>query len=439
MGLRSFIREWLSRPLVRDIFSTTALALAGRSTGFLIPFFIAAWFGAGRETDVFFFVYGLVLLATTVFGDAVGEVLIPFLTEIREKGEGVSIYVGRLMVLGGGLVALVVLLLYLVARVSLPLVLKFSPGQMALLFRLLLEMAPLVVLVSWVNVLMAALNSAKRFSLPAISLSFRSVVTLLTMYLFKDRLGVHSIVLGYVAGEGVRLVVMLSRVAALEGFPISRDSFHWDPSLLRFLSVAFFRSGAMILNHVNQTVDKAMASWLVVGSVSVLHYAGRLTMIPILFLTSGTMIPFVSHWSERFTREGLSRLKRDVRKAAIVMALAASVVALLLALFSGPLVKLALGHGMMKEAPLHLVQWAWVCYLLGLPFRLVSRVLLRIYIVLQRTRIVLFQAVAGAVLNGLFNWVLMQKLGVVGIALSTSAVALLSMFFWLWAYRVAKE
>ena len=439
MGFRSLLRGWLSRPLVKDVFSTTALALAGRATGFLIPFFIAIWFGAGRDTDVFFFVYGLILLMATVFGDTVGEVLIPFLAELKARGEKVSVYVGRLMILGGLLVTVVVVLLCLAAKVFIPLVVRFSPSQMGLLFRLLAEMAPLVVLVSWVNVLMATLNAAKMFSLPAVSLSIRSVITLLMIYLFKGSLGVHSIVLGYVVGEGARLAVMLRKVTTVEGFPIGRDSFSWDPSLFRFLGVAFFRSGAMILNQVNQTVDKAMASWLVVGSVSVLHYAGRLTMVPILILTSGTMIPFVSHWSERFAREGLARLKRDVKKAAVAMAVASSVVAVLLILFSGPVVDLVLGHGAMKGSPLQLVRWAWVCYLLGLPFRLVSRVLLRVYIVLQRTRIVLFQAAVGAVLNVLFNWVLMQKLGVAGIALSTSAVALFSAFFWLWAFRVAGE
>ncbi len=438
MGARSFLKDWLSRPLVKDVFSTTALALVGRITGFLVPFFVAIWFGAGRDTDAFFLVYSLILLLTMVFGDAVGEVLIPFLAEVRARKGEVSAYVGKFLVLEGVLVSVVVTLLFLAAKAFLPLVVHFSPYQMGLLYRLLLEMLPLVFLVSWINVLMATLNVAKRFSLPAVSPSIRSGITLLVMYLFRERLGVHSIALGFVVGEGVRLVVMLYKVSVIEGFPLGRGSFLWDPELFRFLGVAFFRSGSMIFNQVNQAVDKAMASWLVVGSVSVLYYAGRLTMVPALLLTSGAMIPFVSHWSERYCREGLDRLKKDVRKAAVAMAVASSVIALLLILVSGPVVKLVLGHGAMKGSSLQLVQWAWVCYLLGFPFRLVSRVLLRVYVVLQRTRIVLIQAVMGTFLNVLLNWILMRKMGAAGIALSTSVVGVLSLLFWVWAFRTVK-
>ncbi len=432
-------RNLMARPLLRDAAITTLFAVGGRVLGILIPFFVAVWFGATGNTDVFFLVYALVYLVSFILGDTVGEVLIPFFSEMKLKKGEVAPYVGRLLVFGGGITAVVVALLVLAARWVLPLVVHFSGERLRLMFSLMVEMAPMVLLLFWTNVFMASLNARKLFSLPAFSPAIRSVVTLGIIYLFKERWGIHSVALGYVVGEVVRALVLFWRTAVVEGFPLGMEAFRWDPEVLKVAATALFRSGARVMGSINTTVDKVMASWLAVGSISVLYYAGRFDTVVTLLLTAGTMNVVVSYWSERFSREGLGRLLGDVRKTALAMGALALVVAGGFILLSGPIVEIVLGHGAMSREALPLIRWTLVCYLLGFPFKIVSMVLVKTYIVLQRTRILLVQAALSVVLNICFNLIFMVKLGVAGLALSSSMVMVLSLAFWLWSLRYLRK
>lgn len=74
-----------ARPLVRDTITTTFLSTIGKAVGFLIPFFIAAWFGVSQETDAFFFVYGLIIFMAGVFANVVESVIVPFVAELRAE------------------------------------------------------------------------------------------------------------------------------------------------------------------------------------------------------------------------------------------------------------------------------------------------------------------------------------------------------------------
>jgi len=60
-----------SRPLVRDTITTTSWATLGRAAGFMVPFFVAAWFGSDSRTDAFFFSYGVILFLANIFAPVV--------------------------------------------------------------------------------------------------------------------------------------------------------------------------------------------------------------------------------------------------------------------------------------------------------------------------------------------------------------------------------
>ena len=436
--MRDFLDEILparlkARPLLKDVVTTSLFAIGGRVLGLLIPFFIAFWFGASGETDVFFLVYTLVYLVSFVLGDTMGEILIPYFSDIRVKGGNAAVQVGRFFVFGGVSSALLVALLYVIARRFLPLLVPFSERQLSLTFAILGEMAPMVVILFWCNILMAFLNAAKRFALPAFSPAIRSTVTILLIYALKGKLGIHSVALAFVVGETVRLVVLFWRTYLVEGFPLARDAFMWDSGIFRVATTAFFQSGAKVLGTINSTVDRVMASWLVVGSVSILYYSDRLEMVATLLLAAGTMNVVVSYWSERFSKEGLDRLLKDVKKTGWAMGLVSLGVALLFALLSKPIVRLVLGHGAMSREVLEPIRLTLVCYLAGFPFKMVNSILVRTYIVLQRTRILLLQASVSVFLNVIFNLVFMKYLGVAGLALSTSSISALSLGFWIWS------
>lgn len=95
------ILEFCKRPLMKDALKTTILSAVGKAVGFLIPFFLAVWFGVTEETDAFFLVYGLILFLSGIFARVVENVIVPFIAEAKTNNEDVGKFVVNILALSG--------------------------------------------------------------------------------------------------------------------------------------------------------------------------------------------------------------------------------------------------------------------------------------------------------------------------------------------------
>ena len=165
--------------IVRDTISTTLWSTLGKAIGFLIPFFIAAWFGVSNETDAFFFSYGIILFLSSIFSPVVESIIVPYIAEARTKDENVGYFVGKILGISGiGLLILSVLLLIFINPI-LSFITHFDTKSLNIIYRLLIETAPLLILLVWTSILSGAINAYKKFAFPAIAPAFRAVVNII--------------------------------------------------------------------------------------------------------------------------------------------------------------------------------------------------------------------------------------------------------------------
>ena len=417
------------RSRLRDAASTTGLSLVGKSAGFLVPFFIASWFGVSPATDAFFFAYGAILFLAGIFGPVL-EVIVPYVAEARHRGDDLAGFMGRLLGTGTALFVLGLACFLLVGTPLIPYVTQFSAEGTELTCRLLLEASPLAVLLFWTSILSGYLNAHKRFALPALSPAVRAAVNLCFIFLLKDRFGVHAIVLGYIAGECVRLLVLALAVAIQYPFRF-HPALRLDQRLRDFYRTSFHAVIAMVWVLANQMVDNAMASWLVPGSVTVLQYAGNLYMIPLNLFSGGIVTVLLAHWSESYCGSRRADFQRDVGRSAWGALWLTLPVTVVLILFSRPASRLLLGHGVFEHADIDMVARVWTGYLVGFPLQAMAQLYVKALLVLRSTKALMWGAFYAVFLNVLGNAVLMQWLGLAGIALATSGTAAFSAFyFW---------
>jgi len=393
----------------------------GKAVGFLIPFFIAAWFGVTTETDAFFFTYGIILFVSGIFAPVVETVIVPYVTEARTKNEDVGRFVGGVLSVSGVSILILLGIVLFFIRPILSVIARFDMQSLNLVYRLLIEMAPLIMLLIWASILAGTLNAYKKFAFPALSPAFRAIVNLSILFIFKEIFGVHAIALGYVLGEAFRLAILVSVIKRMNLLKLSL-SLQLDPKLREFLKTASYQTIGMAAVGLNPVVDKTMASWLGPGSVSVLHYADRLYMIPVTFMTTGLMATLLSHWSGRYYESGRQRLSEDVKKAVKVVGFITLPIMLLLIFIHQPIVKIAFGHGVFDKTRLTAVGWVWVYYLFGFGPYVVSQIFNWRLIVLKQTRLMFILSLLWLSLNIVLNIALMHFLHVAGIALSTSLV-----------------
>lgn len=361
----------------------------------------------------------------------VESIIVPYIAEIRVKKEpacpesirdadrDVGDFVGR--VLGTSGIGLLILagIFLLIIKPILGVITRFDTEAINLIYRLLIETTPLVILLVWTSVLTGTLNAYKKFAWPALSPAFRAIINLSIIFAFKDIWGVHAIAWGYVIGELVRLCILAGIIYRSRLFPL-RLSFRLNPKLREFLKTSSYQVLGMVAVGLNPIVDKAMTSWLGKGEVSILQYADRLYMIPVTFISTGLMITLLSYWSERFYQSGPGRLKGDIKKALkVIIPLTLAITAGLI-LISQPIVKLAFGRGEFPQEKIPEVCYVWIYYLIGLVPHFIGIIFVRAHLVLKNTRILLYLAITNCLLNFSLNYILMQRYAVQGIALATS-------------------
>jgi putative peptidoglycan lipid II flippase len=420
-------RVW-SRPIFKDIVHTTAFTIIGRSLGFLIPFFIAAWYGVGRETDAFFFAYGIIFFLTSIFSNVVSAVVVPFIAEAKAKGEDQGRFIGSILV-GSGLGIIVLSLLFVAFGYPLfRLITGFSDSQLKLAYILSLETLPIIFLVVWSSVVSGALNAQQTFAAPQLSLGVRSIITLGSIYALMSFLGIHAIPVGYILGEGVRTLYLFRSLAKLKEVIFKVQLVLPERHALNFFKTASVQLIGVSVLSTFPVIDRTVASWGGVGAVSLLSYAERLFSLPVSLLGEGLLIVLLSYWSQRTYNGSNERLKSDVFKAVRrVLHISVPVTAILF-LLRFEYTHIFFNWGFFpRDRVAELSQLVGV-YIIGLPAYLAALLFARGLMVLKDTVSLTKIAVLMFLLKGLFNFILYSNIGLVGIALSTSLVYVLAVF-----------
>jgi putative peptidoglycan lipid II flippase len=424
--LYAYIRD---RALVWDSVVTTGWMTLGKGVGFMVPFFIAAWFGVTAQTDAFFFAYGFILFFSALFASVGERTVVPYIAEARSKDEDVGKLVGNILGASGiGLSVLIGVFLLLI-KPFLSVVTSFDSQSRNLIYLIMLQTWPLVVFLAWASILSGALNSYKKFAFSAVSPAFRAVVNIGFIFIFKDILGIYAVALGYVAGEIARLIFLAGAIGNFKLFRLGL-SFRVGPKIKEFFNTAFYQVIGVAAFSLNLFVDKIMASWLGSGSVSVLHYAERLYSIPVAFFGSGLIVAILSHWSLRYQDFGRQRLNKDLRKSIKIIFFIVVPVVLFLIIFREPIVNLAFDRGEFSQERLAEVARVWVFYLLGVVFYVLASVFAMVYVILKNTKALMKCAIYAAFLNIIFNYLLMKPLQTAGIALATSLVTVFTLIYY---------
>ena len=420
-GLISKARNFFwSRPILKDTLTTSAFTFIGRSVGFFIPLFIAAWYGVGGETDAFFFSYGIIFFLTIIINGGTTSVIVPFVAEARVQRKEQSKFIGSLLVATGLAVTLLCLIFAFGGYPLYGLFTRFTVPQVQLAYLLTLEIFPVSLFVIWGSLLAGVLSAYHSFARPQLSLAGRSLITLLFIFLLKGYMGIHAIPVGYILGEGARLLYLYFLLVKALGVNIKLAL--PDAETGRFVKTSSLMMLGSTFMSFNFVLDKVMASWLGVSAVSLLEYGNKLFFLPATFLGEGLFLVLVSHWSNRFYAGNFANLRPDLFRALKLIFLFAAPLSVVLFLFRYELTQLVYGRGAFPRDRLAELSQITGMFLIGLTPRLLNGLLFKAIIILKDTLQMVKLAILCTILNFGFNLLFMYFLGVKGIALSTSVV-----------------
>jgi len=426
---------WQERSVNRRIFAAMAtvggvtvvvkLAAAAKEV------VVAYQFGTGDELDAFLIAFLLPQFAINLIGGSLNAALIPTYLQVREQeGQGAAQrLLSGVMVLSVGFLVGLSVVLAVTASYILPLVASgFSPEKLAVARSLYYGLLATLVLSGLATTWGAVLNAENRFALPAAAPVATSILTVLVVIGIAKQWGGYALVLGTVGGVLIETTV-LGWALAREGVSLIPRWSGISPAVKEVLrqyapmvAAGFLMGGAAV-------VSQSMAAMLDSGSVSALAYGNKVTSLIIgigAVAVSRAVLPHFSRMVIAMDWDGLRHTLLTYSRWLLIVTIP---VTLALIYFSEPVVAVLFQRGAFTEADTHLVGRVQAMLLLQVPLYMVGMLFVRLVSAFKANHLMLWGNVINLCLCVALTYVFMQWFGVVGVALATSVMYIMSCGF----------
>lgn len=428
-----------NRPLIGGTLSVAVLTAFARLNGGVREILIARDFGTSQALEAFLVGFGLVSLLVVAISGALPGALVPtfFRTgsvDRHRASELLANLSGRLVLWLVGAAAVVAVGAPAIAAVVGG---GFDAATRGRLREVIVILSPVIVIAGLSSLATSLVNARERFTLGALPQIANPIVTVAVIGTAQQPRAT-TLALAFLAGYTAELVVSVV-VAASTGVRL-RVGHPWsaptwargapDPDGAegraadrRLFFVMFLPMVVAFAVQASSTViDQAVASHLPQGRVAILAFGSRVPgFVAAVGITAvGTVV--LPQFSRLSTAGQGGALAESLRVKVMLVALAGSAVALVLALGRDPILHLLFGRGRFTAADVTAAAQVQFIAAWQVPIHLVTVLYLKVLSAGRRQRIILSVSVAAATLNLVLDIVFAAWFGVRGIALSTTAV-----------------
>ena len=386
---------------------------------------VARQLGVGNALDAFIVAFYLPSLAMSVIATSFNSALIPTYIEVREragKAAAQQLFSGVMFWSIGLLVAASALLAFLFPLLLPFLASSFSPQKIAFTRLLFWSLLPVITITGAAINWTAVLNAEGEFALPAAVPVVTSLVISSVLLLWVQTLGAWGLTIGTFAGaclEAVLIGSYLSRqgISLLPQWRGMSADMRQVMRQLAPLAAATLVFGGMGL------ADQTIAARLGPGNVAALNYGSKVVIMIISVSATAVSTSVLPHFSRLVANDDWKSLRGNLKTYSLLLLLTLVPVALLLAYFSVPIVRLGFQRGAFTAQDTRLVSHIQACFALQVPFYTLGMMYLRLLSALKMNNRIFLVSGVGVILNYILDVVLAKHFGIAGIALSTTIVA----------------
>ncbi|MCL5026555.1 MAG: murein biosynthesis integral membrane protein MurJ [Chloroflexi bacterium] len=430
----------------RAIVTAAAIVMLGnvasRLLGVVRELVIADRFGATAATSSFVAASTVpTMVYDLLIGGAISAALVPVFSEYVAAGREPELRraVGTVMVLVTLVLTAAALALIAVAPALVSLLVPgLEPAVQAQSIALTRLALPAVVLLGLSGVAAALLNSRQVFTYPAFSGTMYNLGIIACAVLFAFSLGITSLVIGVLLGAGLHLVLQLSGLR--RGMPsLSFDLRH--PAVSRILRLYAPVALGLVVSQIGVVIDRNLASRTGEDSLAVLRFATTLVQFPVGMVVTATttaILPTLSRHAASTSAEAPAYAEarpaapahlngsdpgRYTRTLALGLRMVLLTVIPLMALMiveREPLVRLLFQRGAFDAVATQRTAMAFLFYAPQLPFVALDLLLIAAFYARQNTRTPTLVGVAGVLVFLTAGVVLIQMMGMPGLALANT-------------------
>lgn len=385
--------------------------------------YVAWFFGAGMAIDAYSLVILVPALGGALFLNAVHRAFILQFPSHAEEGESEAESLTNLFLTSLLLASVAVALLASPAIVpALKLIPTMNPQVKEYLQELAIPALWMIVPMTMVSGLSSVLNARQHFSKPQLTHIFPPVCIAIFVFTAGEVWGPKALIWGLLVGTAVQAMVlfwMLGRAGHLPRFQLRGLEDVFGGLWKLALPIVILE----VMVQGNTAIDRAMASTLAPGKVSVLYWSLMMKDFISRTLVASLLLVLLPHYSRQVASGETGELRRSYTLVLRYGAIAMFPLSVLL-LLCGPVLFQHLKLGKLDQEAARTMAFCLAAYGVSLFAEVASSSFSNALMALRRIKVLLLISVfAYFIPNIVFNLLLIGPLGAVGLAISTSLVS----------------
>ncbi|MED4299087.1 murein biosynthesis integral membrane protein MurJ [Geobacillus stearothermophilus] len=395
--------------------------MIGKVLGLLRDILIAAKFGSGVETDIYFVATTASTVLVSIFGAAVQTALVPILSDIDNNGvyNKTVDYLNNLINLIFIISLLVSILIYVFAESLVSFIATgFTDEQFKLAVSLTRIGVPMTIFISITSIFTGFLQYKEKFLVSSIIGVPYSGLQIIFLIFFSYSYGIKGLMVATVIATLSQIIIQLP-VAYKLGYSHKFGLNIRDPDIKKFFILAGPIVISTMVEQINKVVDRSLASTLVEGSISALTYADKIKSLIInVFIVAivSVIFPILSKM-QNSNKQAINQVVVYSINAVTLIIVPITIGAIVL---STPITQILFQRGEFDAIATKMTASALVFYsmgLLGFGFR---DVLNRVFYSMGDTKTPMKNGIIAILINIILNFLLVKPMGHVGLALATS-------------------
>lgn len=404
-------------------------AFIGALIGFVLQLLVAYYFGADQETDAFFMAQSTSeLLGKLLMGGSITAVFIPLFVERLTRGERSQAWQLALNIfhlMGAAYLVLIILLAFFAEPFVAFIAPGFSGEAFALTVALLRVLLPAFFFLFLVELATSVLHSFKQFTLPALLRLVAPSVSIVSIILFVQSLGIYALALGVVVGSVIQFGIL--------AWGLRREHLGYqfvfqprDPAIKRLIKLVYPFIFSVLVTQLAGVVYRVLVSRLEPGSLASLKFGEKITqLVTIMFLNSVTLVIYPL-LSEKASRRDYDGMKETIGSSVRLIFFVTLPLVTGIVLLRDPLIQVLYQRGSFTAEDAAMTSIALLFLIIGLTTNGISSVLGHAVLALQKTRAAVAVTVCSQAVAIALFLLLVPALAHAGLALASSLVPLSS-------------
>lgn len=423
--LKSFISNLLKNSTVTNVITVGVTTLIVSGLGFFKEIVVANSFGLSELLDTFYIAILFPTFISGVFLDSFKSVFIPNYVSELKTGKNIGAFqtTSFIVTIVISLVFLLIAILFTDTYLE-----TFFKGHTTQYYSLIKTqfyyVAPCILFWGLSSLISGLLNIDDEFKFSSIASIFTPISIIICLVFFKEALGSLVLALGTLFGSILNFLFLL--IVALNRKIITLQT----PDFISVNIKVLFKQipakvSSSLLSGINPLIDQYFSAQLIVGSIAALNYGIKIPAFAISIVgiaVGNVLLPY-------FSKNAVDNKEATFKKLKLILKyliISSSIIVIILVLLSSPIIWLVFERNAFTSSDTVIVSKIQQMYILQIPSYISGLVMVKFLTSINKNNFMVLTSLVSLILNIVFNFILIDVMGVYGLALATSLVSIVN-------------